>query len=295
MTILSLIQDCARELKQPPPAAVVASTDKDVLFLLAMLIRAGRDLRSKYRWPVLTREWLFATDGTGSAALPGDFDYELFNTHWDRTNHWELRGPLSPEMWQQRISGIVTSLPKVGFRIKGVTDKRIFYEPAVATGSTLVFEYQTTNWVRPKTWTSSTTYTLGDYIFYNGNYYYCSYGVGSAVGAGNGGTTPPTHTTGSQSFGGSTGVTWDYFSGVYDKPLKDTDIPLFDEHLLTLEVKWRWKREQGVEWQSYLDEAVNTAKRLYTSGKSAPMIDLTARRRNYLIGWRNVPDGNYGA
>lgn len=294
MTIGTLLQDCAAELKQPlPNGAAIGSTDKEITFLTALLVRSARDLRSKYKWPALTREHVFATDGTGSAALPADFDYELYNTHWDRTNHWELRGPLSPEQWQQRVSGIVTSLPKVGFRIKGLTDKRFFYEPVAASGSTLVFEYQSTNWVRPKTWVSGSTFAVGAYTFYNGNYYYCSYGGGSGGGAG--GTTPPTHTSGSQNFGGGSGVTWDYYSGIYDRPLSDSDVCNLDEHVLSLDLKWRWKREQGVEWQSYFDEAVNAARRAYTSGKSAPMIDLTTRKRNYLIGWRNIPDGNYGA
>ena len=53
--------------------------------------------------------------------LPSDWDREIPQTEWDRTNRWPLMGPQSAQDWQSFKSGIVYAGPRERFRILGNT------------------------------------------------------------------------------------------------------------------------------------------------------------------------------
>lgn len=80
-----------------------------------------------------------------------DFKWFLNRTMWDRTNHWELIGPVSPQAdeWQQ--SGIVSMGPRKRWRQVGIPNQcwRIWPPPSEPTDypATLVFEYVSDYWV----------------------------------------------------------------------------------------------------------------------------------------------------
>jgi len=285
VNVLELIQDACRELKQTVPSVVVDNEDKDIQLLLALLTREAKEQRSKYLWPILNKEFVFSTSSsTASYPLPEDFDYECFDTNWDRSNLWALRGPLSAAEWQVRKSGITSSLPRLGFRVKGAGANRLFVEPTPTDTLTLVFEYQSTNWVRPVTlWTASTVFAAGSYCSYNGNTYYSSAG-------GTSGSTAPVHLTGSASDGV---VSWAFVA--YEKPLADTDVLVLPADTLTLGLKWRWKRENGFEWESYYEEAAAACRRAIQSGRGAPTIPLVGGRSSALIGRGSIPETGYGS
>lgn len=84
--------------------------------------------------------------------IPEDFKWFLNRTMWDRTNHWELIGPMSPQgdEWQQ--SGIVTVGPRKRWRQVGIPNTcwRIWPPPSATTDypTTLVFEYVSDYWVK---------------------------------------------------------------------------------------------------------------------------------------------------
>ncbi len=83
--------------------------------------------------------------------LPNDFKWYLNRTMWDRTNHWELLGPVSPQIDEWQRSGIVAQGPRLRWRQVGLPNTcwRI-WPPPTATNSyplTLVFEYNSAYWV----------------------------------------------------------------------------------------------------------------------------------------------------
>lgn len=284
MNVLTLIQDACRELKLPVPASVASSSDREIQLLIGLLQLEGAELRSKYIWPVLRKEFVFNTVANQAAySLPDDFDFEYFQTHWDRTTKWDLRGPLSPQEWQRRKSGITTVLPRYGFRVMGGSNLPLYLEPTPTEPHELVFEYQSTNWLSPATtWAASTAFAAGSYCNYLGNVYQTTAG-------GTSGATPPTHESGSVSDGG---VLWAASS--YERVLSDTDNVVLSPQVLKLGVKWRWKRENGLEWQTYQEEAVAAAQRAVQSGRSAQEVQLTASHGSALINYWSIPDGRYG-
>lgn len=94
--------------------------------------------------------------------LPTDFDHYITNTWWDRTNHWMLVGPQSPQFDQWQRSGIVTTGPRLRWRQIGQqpTAFRLWPPPTSTTvPDALVFEYIPNTWIitaaSPATYISS--------------------------------------------------------------------------------------------------------------------------------------------
>lgn len=82
--------------------------------------------------------------------LPSDFDRYTTNTWWDRTNHWMLMGPQSPQFDQWQRSGIVTTGPRIRWRQIGhfPTAFRLWPPPSANQfPDALVFEYVNDGWV----------------------------------------------------------------------------------------------------------------------------------------------------
>lgn len=83
-------------------------------------------------------------------SLPSDFDRYIPHTWWDRTNHWMLVGPISPQFDQWQRSGVVTTGPRLRWRQIGVLPNvfRLWPPPtASSTPDALVFEYINDGWV----------------------------------------------------------------------------------------------------------------------------------------------------
>lgn len=83
--------------------------------------------------------------------LPDDFDHYIGQTWWDRTNHWRLIGPDSPQMDEYLRSGIFATGPRIRWRQVGHTPNawRIWPPPtSESTPDALVFEYISNGWVK---------------------------------------------------------------------------------------------------------------------------------------------------
>lgn len=92
-------------------------------------------------------------------AFPTDFDRLVERTEWDRTDHWELIGPETPQEWQFLKSGWISTGPRMRFRQLG----NLFQIwPFPANAMSLGFEYVSTYWVAVTAATSftKTTFTV---------------------------------------------------------------------------------------------------------------------------------------
>ena len=77
--------------------------------------------------------------------LPTDWQRQVPQTEWDRTNRWPLMGPETAQEWQSFRSGIVYSGPRQRFRILGGF---LNVNPPPPNGLTFAFEYISNAWVR---------------------------------------------------------------------------------------------------------------------------------------------------
>jgi hypothetical protein len=145
MTLLTLLQTVADELGLTRPAAVASSTDPQVRQLLALMNRVGEELMTEFPWQRLIREYTFSTVASQETyPLASDHDRLINQTEWDRTNHWPLSGPTSPQGWQVLKSGIVSTGPRSRFRIK---NNLIYVDPIPSDAREVAFEYISNKWV----------------------------------------------------------------------------------------------------------------------------------------------------
>jgi hypothetical protein len=154
-----LVQQACGEMGLPVPASILASQDEMANQMVRLLNRCGYELVQGYPWEQLDKQWLIETvEGQPEYDLPSDWSYFIDQTQWDRTNHWPLLGPKSPQEWQWLKGGLLSSGPRIRYRVwKGKFN--IFPTPSpVNTPSpntntgvfapwTLAMEYISTNWL----------------------------------------------------------------------------------------------------------------------------------------------------
>lgn len=289
MTVLSIAQTCASRLQITSPSALVGSTDTSLILLKAMIEQTAQELRNQFPWPELQKEYTFTlSTSTASYAFPDDYDRQLNETLWNRTQHWPLIGPVDPIQWQNYKSGLITTLPRQRFRVKGWASTQFFIDPTPTSsenGQTLVYEYIIRTVFRPKTWVTSTAFAANSYCSYNGNIY-------KTTAGGTTGATPPTHTTGSASDGT---VTWTYQSGYFETITADTDECILDNQIIIDGAVWRYKREKGLDYQEFRADAENQIEIAKTKLQGAGELYINGRYRlPTMIGPWSYPEGNYG-
>lgn len=76
--------------------------------------------------------------------MPADYDRQIDRTHWDKSKHWEMLGPETPQQWEWLISGYISTGPRVRYRIFAG-----YFQiwPALGDEEVLGFEYVSTSWV----------------------------------------------------------------------------------------------------------------------------------------------------
>ena len=77
--------------------------------------------------------------------LPPDYETITDNTHWNKTKHWQMLGPVDAQQWQWLKSGYISTGPRVRWRILG---NKFEIWPPYNTLEYLGFEYRSKGWVR---------------------------------------------------------------------------------------------------------------------------------------------------
>ena len=178
MTVLDIAIAAAQRLQLPVPATFIGSTDNNMLLLKAMIDRATTEISDDFTWPELQAQYRFRLDKDVEAyPLPADLDAIMFETLWNRTQHYPLIGPVDAVGWQNYKSGIMATLPRQRFRVMGWNANQFFIDPRPTETDAeqyAVFEYYTSNRYKPRTWTASTAVALNAYYSINGEIYKCT-------------------------------------------------------------------------------------------------------------------------
>jgi hypothetical protein len=151
-TLLQIVYDACGEIGLVQPSVVAASSDSNIVRLLTMLNREGRELARSNDWTVLIRTHSFSTVADQSEyALPSDYDHLIRDTEWDRTNFQPMQGPLTPQDWEAIQSGSIGNAgPYRRYRLvrsASAASKKIVVDPAPPdTGDELAFQYVSGAW-----------------------------------------------------------------------------------------------------------------------------------------------------
>lgn len=92
-------------------------------------------------------------------SLPSDYDRQIDRTHWDKSKHWEMLGPLSAQQWEWLISGYISTGPRIRYRIFGG-----YFQiwPFTGTDDTIGYEYISNGWVTSAAGVAKTSFTADD-------------------------------------------------------------------------------------------------------------------------------------
>ncbi len=157
--VLWVIQQSMTEMGLPRPNEAVASQDAIVQQMVALLNRVGNDMVLGFPWEQLTKQHIIETiDGQAAYPMPADWSYFIDQTQWDRTNHWPLMGPKSAQEWQWLKGGLLSSGPRLRYRVVGGEFELWPVPSAINTPSsgnpgtfvpwTLAMEYVSDRWLK---------------------------------------------------------------------------------------------------------------------------------------------------
>lgn len=76
--------------------------------------------------------------------MPSDFDRQIDRTHWDKSKHWEMLGPSTPQQREWLRSGYISTGPRIRYSFMG---GYFFIWPPLGSTESLSFEYVSKYWV----------------------------------------------------------------------------------------------------------------------------------------------------
>ena len=152
MSLLSIIQNCCRELKIQVTDRVLTSTEENVLALYAALLTEGKHLALRQGSQQMKIEASHVSlaalnQGDIRTIAPG-FDSLIANTFWNRTLNRKLDGVSSPQEWAELLGREISSSFNGVFYLRG---NKLLITPIPTAGETLTFEYRTTWWIEDVT------------------------------------------------------------------------------------------------------------------------------------------------
>jgi hypothetical protein len=285
-TILEIIQDLCARANLPKVLTINNTSDATVRHFLALAHLEGAELVSKYDWEQLIRTFTITLEaGKEAYSLPNDFARQIMRTYWDVSNNWRI-APIEASQW----TGVKSSLIQTNIynitRFWTWNKDQVYIHPVPTAGDAgkqLKFEYLSQTWIKPTDWQASKQFETSSRCWYEGNVY-------EAVGGGNCGSTPPTHTTGTVSDGN---VSWLFVQSYgYTRFITNTDLPLIDSTLIALGIRLRYEKEMGFdftytekEYQERLNRETSSLKGLTPFGFAGSYSDI------YNIPL--LPDGNW--
>lgn len=142
-SILEIAREAAeRENTAPAPAALFGTNDRIAKILRTAIKDTMRDIMRRTQWVGLSNlhsTWVMVIEpGKYAYSLPPDFLRMIDNTEFSSGWPLGLIGPATPQAWSSWLSGGVTSVTPMGWRIK---NNAIWFEPTPSAQELVTIEY----------------------------------------------------------------------------------------------------------------------------------------------------------
>mgnify|MGYP001301666995 FL=1 len=157
MTLLSICQNAADEIGILRPTEVASSTDPNIRRLFRYANKVGDRLMRVFAWQDLRKEHSYtATKSviqTEADWKPSDFDRFCPETFWDRSNNYNISGPISSTEWATLRSGTYEGTRKFAYR-----GGELLVFPIPQGAARFAFEYVSKNWAKDSGGTSKANF-----------------------------------------------------------------------------------------------------------------------------------------
>lgn len=148
MSLLTICQSVLQEIGNfEVPSSFVGNNNDTAAQMLAVANAAGDGIGEARTegWQVQQIEHPFNTVADQeNYAFPGQFNYPIQATWWDRGNQWYMYGPVTPQEWQRLKAFVSSASVRRAWRIRG--DEILIFPTPLTTGDPILFEYVTTAW-----------------------------------------------------------------------------------------------------------------------------------------------------
>ena len=158
MSLLTIIQDACIEVGIAKPVAIVGNVDSNIVQMLGLLNREGKELVKGREGQILPDVQREVSHTTLAAELQGDLediadsDYKniISDSMWNISSTQRVFPIKNEAEWRRRVALTSTSpFPRFRVRLNPTTNKKALYLfPAPAAGQTLEFAYVSKFWCR---------------------------------------------------------------------------------------------------------------------------------------------------
>jgi len=229
MSLLTICQAALREIGDyNVPSSIIGNTDPIAVQLLALAQRSGKTLAFDHKWQVLLATHTFATvASTATYALPTAFKSFANITFWDRTNYWEIEGPVSPQKFEALRSSSVAWV--AAWKYFRVAADLFEIWPTPTAVETIAYQYYSKYWISGKA-----AYT------------------------------------------------------------DDADVPLLDDDLLTIDLRWRYLQAKGMDFANEKQEAIERRDAILSKDGARDAIRFGSPHRHRFSREGNLPYTGFG-
>lgn len=165
MSLLTVCQNAIEAVPLRAPTVIIGNTDETAKLALRCAQQEGKSLLRRHNWLDLVTEYTFPTVASQEDYdLPSDYDRLVNDTLWDRANYTKMRGPLSPQQWQEHKSSVLatTAATWKRFRIRNASGRKFSLFPTPTAVETMVFEYVSENFCESSGGTGQSTWQADD-------------------------------------------------------------------------------------------------------------------------------------
>lgn len=295
MTLLELIQQVTAELGlDPPPTAIVGTTDAGVRQLFALVKRLGNDLVRQHQWQRLTAEHIITTQAVQRSATStvNSITLTVPDTSGLSTD-WAVFG-VGIQPFAQIVSVGIGSVTLNMAATASGTNVLNFARVAYPVPSDWAREIPQSEWDRTNRWPLAGPQSSQNWQSFKSGIVYAGPRLRFRI-LGNAFVLNPQPAANTQ-------LALEYISSAWvrsvaGQPLTefqaDTDTYIFPDSLMVTGLKTQWKMAKGLDASFDVAEFRGLLEQAKAQDKSAPRLNMSPMNVSVLGGLMNIPDGNW--
>lgn len=296
MTLLQLIQQVCNELGLNAPLAVTSSQDPQIKQLYALLNRHGHDLSRRFEWERLNKEYLITTVAVAATTTTtlNSAVLALPSTAGITTNFGIMGGGIAPFAMVKSVDSatqITMNMPATASGTRSLTYSQVAYP----LPSDWLKQIPQTEWDRSNRWPMLGPKSPQEWQSFKSGIVYAGPRERFRIQGGAFQVNPPPPNGLTFAFEYISSAWAMNSSGAAQQTLAaDTDTTIFDDSLMVVGLKMRWKAAKGLDYTADGQEFNGLLSDIKAQDKSSPRLSLSPCSGDIYLSTNNIPDGSWG-